>query len=592
MSNNSNNNHKRSLLGWHCPTCTYYHRITPAARCCMCGNLKVASRQQMHDFVLGKANFASNEQEGTVVELLDNDDDDDDDDKSETEQQAPEASTTTASSNNNLKMPPQNPNPNANPNSNADSSWKHNLQNQNKAPNHHHFFTKPAPSSSTSTSTGSRKRPLPPSLNSNSNCSNSFFQPASAASSKPPPQQAPAKSTTVSTTTTIRPRNPYATSTATATASTSTTAVDAWNNVPQHSNFVAPRNSSSSSGVSTTTTTKKTNPPSSSNSNQVSTTHNNNIQKNPFTLASGAVKMTHQHHNPVPYTPGPVPLDLQQAKHWRYPVIQGYDIRDYQVEMSQTCLFHNTLVSLPTGLGKTMIAAVCLHNYVRWFAPHGKCIFLAPTLPLVEQQCKACFPLVGIPERETAVLTGRLSAASRKDVWKSARVIYCTPQTLQNDLTSGILSESAHQIVLVILDEAHKATGDHSYVQCLQFLMDASLPGRRPKFRIVGLSATPGSDRKAIQQVITNLHITKIEVRNEAQLQQYSFTRNIEEIVVEASTPQRHVVRRMSEQLIAPLLRELRQAGLWSDQYTGNDTLTYFIVNVSTFVYMCCVCFV
>ena len=581
MSNNSNNsNNKRSLLGWHCPTCTYYHRIAPAARCCMCGNLKVASRQQMHDFVLGKANFASNEQEGNVVELLNDDDDD------ETEQQAQEASsfsTTTASSNLNLKMPPpQNQNPNPNPN--ADSAWKHNLQNQNKAPNHHHFFTKQAPSSSTST-TGSRKRPLPSSTN-NSNFSNSFFQPAS---SKPHPQQAPApaKSTTTSTTTattTTRPRNPYAT---VSTSTTSASAVDAWNNVPQHSNFVAPRNPPSS-GVSTTTTTKKKNPPPNSNSNPtaVSTTNNNNIQKNPFTLASGAVKMTNQHHNPVPYTPGPVPLDVQQAQHWRYPVIQGYDIRDYQVEMSQTCLFHNTLVSLPTGLGKTMIAAVCLHNYVRWFAPHGKCIFLAPTLPLVEQQCKACFPLIGIPESETAVLTGRLSAASRKDVWNSARVIYCTPQTLQNDLTTGILSESAHQIVLVILDEAHKATGDHSYVQCLQFLLDASLQlsGRRPKFRIVGLSATPGSDRKAIQQVISNLHISKIEVRNEAQLQQYSFTRNIEEIVVEASTPQRQVVRRMSEQLIAPLLRELRQAGLWSDQYTGNDTLTYFIVNVSAYL--------
>ena len=37
----------------------------------------------------------------------------------------------------------------------------------------------------------------------------------------------------------------------------------------------------------------------------------------------------------------------------------------------------NTLVSLPTGLGKTLIAAVVMYNYYRWF-PTGKvvCKFL------------------------------------------------------------------------------------------------------------------------------------------------------------------------------------------------------------------------
>ncbi len=46
---------------------------------------------------------------------------------------------------------------------------------------------------------------------------------------------------------------------------------------------------------------------------------------------------------------------------------------------------HNTLVSLPTGLGKTLIAAVVMYNLQRWF-PTGKAIFLAPTKPLVHQQ--------------------------------------------------------------------------------------------------------------------------------------------------------------------------------------------------------------
>ena len=34
------------------------------------------------------------------------------------------------------------------------------------------------------------------------------------------------------------------------------------------------------------------------------------------------------------------------------------EVRDYQVSISKNCLLHNTLVVLPTGMGKTLIAAV------------------------------------------------------------------------------------------------------------------------------------------------------------------------------------------------------------------------------------------
>lgn len=35
--------------------------------------------------------------------------------------------------------------------------------------------------------------------------------------------------------------------------------------------------------------------------------------------------------------------------------------------MIQTALLQNTLVCLPTGLGKTLIAAVVMYNFSRWF---------------------------------------------------------------------------------------------------------------------------------------------------------------------------------------------------------------------------------
>uniref|UniRef100_A0A803PMF5 Helicase/UvrB N-terminal domain-containing protein n=1 Tax=Cannabis sativa TaxID=3483 RepID=A0A803PMF5_CANSA len=42
-------------------------------------------------------------------------------------------------------------------------------------------------------------------------------------------------------------------------------------------------------------------------------------------------------------------------------------LRDYQLAITKKALFSNTLVALPTGLGKTLIAAVVMYNYFRWF---------------------------------------------------------------------------------------------------------------------------------------------------------------------------------------------------------------------------------
>ncbi|CAN0588937.1 unnamed protein product, partial [Ectocarpus sp. 12 AP-2014] len=59
-----------------------------------------------------------------------------------------------------------------------------------------------------------------------------------------------------------------------------------------------------------------------------------------------------------------VPIDKEAAQTWIYPV--NYPIRQYQLQIVTQALFKNTLVALPTGLGKTLIAAVVMYNYYRW----------------------------------------------------------------------------------------------------------------------------------------------------------------------------------------------------------------------------------
>ena len=52
--------------------------------------------------------------------------------------------------------------------------------------------------------------------------------------------------------------------------------------------------------------------------------------------------------------------DLLEAKHWVYPL--NHPKRDYQYNIVKNCLFENTVVALPTGLGKTFIAGVVMLN--------------------------------------------------------------------------------------------------------------------------------------------------------------------------------------------------------------------------------------
>ncbi|KAI7890103.1 uncharacterized protein EV154DRAFT_482526 [Mucor mucedo] len=218
------------------------------------------------------------------------------------------------------------------------------------------------------------------------------------------------------------------------------------------------------------------------------------------------------------------PLNLENLRTWIYPT--NYPIRGYQYNIIQKAMFNNTLVALPTGLGKTFIAAVVMFNYWRWF-PNSKIIFMAPTRPLVTQQIEACFTICGLPQEETVDMSGSTTPENRRELWKTKRVFFSTPQTVDNDLTSR--SCPGEKISCVVVDEAHKATGNYAYVKVIR-----QLSKKNKHFRVLALTATPGSSLDTVQTVVSNLQITNIQIRTEDSMdvREYSHGKNLESIIV------------------------------------------------------------
>lgn len=242
-------------------------------------------------------------------------------------------------------------------------------------------------------------------------------------------------------------------------------------------------------------------------------------------------------------------LNLDALQTWIYPTNLG-SIRDYQYGIVAKGLYHNMLVALPTGLGKTFIAATIMLNWFRW-TQDAQIVFVAPTKPLVSQQVKACFEIAGIPRAVTVMLTGNTPPGVRAEEWHSKRVFFMTPQTLINDLKSGIADPK--RIVLVVVDEAHRATGGYAYVEVVKFLNRFNT-----SFRVLALTATPGASVESVQEVIDGLGISRIEIRTEESLdiRQYVHARKIETVLFDYSDEMAMLMDLYSKSL-QPLLNKL-----------------------------------
>ncbi|KAI7871733.1 hypothetical protein BDF14DRAFT_898202 [Spinellus fusiger] len=315
------------------------------------------------------------------------------------------------------------------------------------------------------------------------------------------------------------------------------------------------------------TTTPSRIPPSKPSSSRILTTPH---------LSAVFGPVAHLEEDPVPPPPPAAdtpcyhPFDPTTLPTWVYPI--NYSLRSYQYYIVKKALFTNTLVALPTGLGKTFIAAVVMLNYYRWF-PSSKIIFMAPTRPLVAQQIEACFKVCGMSQEDTVDMTGSSTPpGKRKLLWRNKRVFFVTPQLLQNDIQSRTCP--ADQIVCVVVDEAHKATGQYAYTQVIKLIVDT-----HEHFRVLALTATPGTTIANVQVVLDNLRIAHIEIRTEdsTDIRDYSHGKNIHTIVVKLDygagatgvVPQ--AAKTFRDSVFTPVLKRLKKhQGIQEDTVERN----------------------
>jgi len=178
--------------------------------------------------------------------------------------------------------------------------------------------------------------------------------------------------------------------------------------------------------------------------------------------------------------------------------------RQYQNVIMETVRQKNTLVVLPTALGKTVIALLLAIERTE----HGKVYFLAPTRPLVQQHHQTFKEKTLFEDKELILVTGRYPPAKRTSLYRKGRIVFATPQCVWNDLKNKLLS--LENVSLIVFDEAHRARGNYAYVGIANYYFrQCSQP------LVLGLTASPGGYEEKIVEVCGNLGIEAIEHRTD-----------------------------------------------------------------------------
>ena len=236
-----------------------------------------------------------------------------------------------------------------------------------------------------------------------------------------------------------------------------------------------------------------------------------------------------------------------------HPLLKPHTVekRLFQMDLAASALKSSSLIVVPTGLGKTVIALMVLLARL----DKGRVLFLAPTKPLVEQH--ATFLCRVLKDGgEVTMMTGEMMPEKRKAAWEAARITVSTPQVIENDLLSRRID--LEDISLIIFDEAHRAVGNYAYVYIAERY---AREGTNPL--VLGITASPGSEKEKIAEICTNLSIENIQTRSEKDSDVAPFVHSKQIEWVKLTVPKELLdIRTAIEEVLRDRIDDLNRLGI------------------------------
>jgi len=242
------------------------------------------------------------------------------------------------------------------------------------------------------------------------------------------------------------------------------------------------------------------------------------------------------------------------------------EAREYQKEIFENAKDKNTLVVLPTGLGKTLIALMLTKDRLEKF-PRSKILIMAPTRPLIEQHYYTFQKTLGDLYAEYVLITGKIKSEDRiKKMW-TATIIFSTPQCIANDLKRGVIS--LEDFSLLVFDEAHRAVKDYSYVYVSNKYKMQGI-----NKRVLALTASPGHEEEKIKKICETLDIEHIEIRNRESKDVKEYIQEMKlDIVRVDMPPEFELIKDKIKEIYAKKIEELQNRKILFDRPTKTNLL-------------------
>lgn len=192
--------------------------------------------------------------------------------------------------------------------------------------------------------------------------------------------------------------------------------------------------------------------------------------------------------------------------------------RDYQIESFSHSIVSNSIVCLPTGTGKTLVAFM----FLRFFShqnPSKLAVFLAPKIALIQQQYAKFAEEIINPNTKAFYLTSETTYEERenfinefkdyiekKDFSKNYYA-FLTPQIFYNMIAGEEMF--FHNCCAIVFDEAHHTSKSNPYMK----IMDLYCQIREEKLKpaLLGLTASLAGEEDfektvlKIQEIASNL---------------------------------------------------------------------------------------